>query len=392
MISYQEALEIVLKQHKSFGHELIDLYEVSGRVLAEDIRAGRDYPPFHRVAMDGIAVSYKTLNAGGISFRSEGIQAAGSPQMILKDQANCLEVMTGAMLPENCDTVIPYEHLIQEGDSFTLLKPVRPEQNVHQRGSDLPEKGLLLAKNKRLHSGSVALLATEGYSKVPVAALPKVALISTGDELVPVNKAPLPHQIRTSNVPMIQAALKAWGIQAEVFHVLDNKAEVETLVKRIQKEYDVSLFFGGVSKGKFDYLPDAFSRQGIDQLFHRVAQRPGKPMWFGTSRNHIVFALPGNPISSWSCFQVYFMPWLKKSLGISTITGSGKAKFRKTFPKPLTLFQLVKRCPDTNQFQTVQNNGSGDLTSLHEAEGILILDAKEEGFEEGEKYRCITFE
>ena len=392
IISYKEAIDTVLSKHKEFGTEQIELSEVNGRVLAADTHAGRDYPPFNRVAMDGIAIAYESWESGNTSFTSQGIQAAGSVPLSLTGKDSCFEVMTGAVLPEGCDTVIPYEHVEQNDTRFHVAQPVKAFQNVHGQGSDLPVNGLLLTKNNRLNSGSVALLATEGYNRVSVKALPKVALISTGDELVPIESAPLPHQIRTSNVPMIQAALQYWRIQADVFHVTDDKDEVDKIVQMVAKDYDASVFFGGVSKGKFDYLPEVFEAAGIRKHFHRVAQRPGKPMWFGSSNNHVVFAMPGNPISSWTCFHVYFLPWLKESLGMKVTTSHGQAQFDRLFRKPLTLFQLVKQCPESGQFELVQNNGSGDLTSLHEAEAILILNADQNGFEKGRKYRSITFE
>ncbi|MCL4165962.1 UNVERIFIED_CONTAM: hypothetical protein GTU68_044949, partial [Idotea baltica] len=301
MISVEKALELVLNSTQDFGVEEIPFIKSVGRILKEEIVADRDFPPFNRVAMDGIAVDYTEFSSRlrsnrQLGFKIEGIQAAGSKQITLNNIENCIEVMTGAVLPKNANTVIRYEDVtIENGFATININEINEEQNVHQKGKDGKVGDVLIAENTKISAAEIGVLATVGKSFVKVAKQPKVMIISTGDELVGVDEIPLEHQIRRSNVFTLVSLLERLHIHSETDHITDDKSILKSKIKNYLQEYDVLLFSGAVSKGKFDFLPQVFEELGVEKLFHKVAQRPGKPFWFGQNENCKLFAFPGNP-------------------------------------------------------------------------------------------------
>ena len=234
MISVQEALEIVLKNSLDFESEKIPFMKSVGRILKEDIYADRDFPPFNRVSMDGIALDYTSFQNGERAFFIEGIQPAGSPQISLSDHKNCIEVMTGAVLPDNTNVVIRYEDvLIENGIAKIQLNEVAHFQNIHPKGKDRKEGDILIHRNKLISASEIGVLATVGNSKVMVAKQPRVMIISTGDELVGVNETPLDHQIRMSNVYTLVSLLNRLHISSETDHISDDKPILKQKIKEL---------------------------------------------------------------------------------------------------------------------------------------------------------------
>jgi molybdopterin molybdotransferase len=394
MITVAEATQIILDCAKDFGTHTRALEQSIGHVLAEDLNADRDFPPFTRVTMDGIAIHYHAYAEGQRAFPVEGIQAAGEAQKSLSNLSACLEVMTGAMLPINTDTVIRYED-VEIREHTAHISPeaiVRPTQNAHPQGQDRQQGAVLIKAGRQISPAEVGVAATIGRPEVLVKKLPRVAIISTGDELVPISSTPAPHQIRSSNVPSISATLSRWGINPQAYHIVDELEATTEQLGHLLQEYDVLILSGGVSKGKFDYVPAALEALGVKKHFHRIKQRPGKPFWFGEAANGaVVFALPGNPVSSFMCNLRYFQPWLRKSLGLTPQVATF-ARLADTFSfKPsLTYFLQVKTAydPQTAQLMAtpVPGRGSGDLANLADADAFLELPAGQEQFEQGEIY------
>ena len=403
MIEVTQASELILANNQDYGVESIGFMQSLGRVLKEEIVADRDFPPFDRVCMDGIAVSFEIFSKGQRSFPVEGVQAAGSPQKQLKDSKSCLEVMTGAMLPVGVDVVIPYELItIENGIATTSLEDVKLLQNVHLKGKDRLEGDILIPENRKISAAEIGVLATVGKSNVLVAKHPKVLIVSTGDELVEVSENPLDHQIRRSNVFSLQALLLDLGISSDTKHLSDDK---ESLLKEIgtaMEAYDVLLFSGAVSKGKFDFIPEVLDELGVEKLFHKVKQRPGKPFWFGrlaslgveATHGTVVFAFPGNPVSTYVNCLKYFYPWYQKSV-YGQVQGTKYAKLGVDFNfKPsLTYFLQVKL--ENNNGELIANpltgNGSGDLANLTEADAFLELPGDRNLFKKGEIFPVITY-
>ncbi|WP_394420438.1 molybdopterin molybdotransferase MoeA [Tenacibaculum mesophilum] len=395
MITVEEAKHIVLENTQDFGIEEVPFLEAVGRVLKEDIVADRDFPPFNRVAMDGIAINHRFFEHGVRDFKIEGVQAAGSSQQTLDNAANCYEVMTGAVLPNNTDTVIRYEDVdINTLVATITIDEIKEGQNIHTQGSDKSEGTILIKKNTIISAAEIGVLATVGKATVKVAKQPKVMIVSTGDELVDVNEYPLDHQIRRSNVYTLVSLLNDLKIPADTAHITDEKQILKENIASFLQEYDVLLFSGAVSKGKFDFLPEVLDGLGVKKLFHRVSQRPGKPFWFGTTDNCNVFAFPGNPVSTFVNCLVYFYPWYKKSIGVSSEEKTAILVKDITFKPNLSCFLQVKLTSENGQVYAtpIQGNGSGDLASLVEADGFIELPKTEEiEFKKGSVFPILTY-
>ena len=401
MISAKEATDIIAANSKGWGTECIDIKTCSGRVLMEDILADRDFPPFHRVTMDGIAIRSEDFQKGCREFEIEEMQQAGAQQKAL-NRPNCAhEIMTGAVLSKGADAVIRYEDLglrERNGKKYARvnIREVLAWKNVHLKGSDKQSGAVLLKAGNVLSAADVAILASVGQQKVKVSKLPKVAIISTGDELVEVNQTPEPHQIRMSNSVMIETKLNELGIENGRFHLPDDYQKLKEKIGEILNAFDVLLLSGGVSKGKADFVPQVLQELGVQKLFHRVAQRPGKPFWFGKSNEgKVVFALPGNPISTFMCFVVYFLPWLGFSAGRSK-TENAYAQLSEdcTFKPELTYFLQVS-CTVSSEGNVVaapqEGGGSGDLSNLSKSGGFLELPFDRFDFKKGESFRVYLY-
>lgn len=388
MISYKEAYKKILEKVGSFGEEKVLLLESVGRVLAENIIADRDFPPFDRATKDGIAVNYLAIERGQKRFRIEGVAQAGMPQQKLSAPENCLEVMTGAVVPEGADTVIMFEHLEINDGWASVIKYPKKGQDIHYKGSDKTKGSLLLESGKRISAAYINALATVGKFEVLVKKLPKVTVVSTGNELVEVSETPLPHQIRKSNSLALAACLAKEHVVPHMIHLTDDQELIEKSLEGVLGQNDVVLLSGGVSKGKFDFIPAAFEQIGVQKIFHRVAQRPGKPFWFGVDLKNqtVIFSFPGNPVSTFANFHIYFLPWYYKSMGLEYHERKVILDEDMQNKSDLTLFIQVKTTwkEGSRYAKPVVENGSGDLTSLASSNGFVCLEPRKGLYEIGE--------
>ncbi|ARV06817.1 molybdopterin molybdenumtransferase MoeA [Polaribacter sp. SA4-10] len=394
MISVEQALQTILNSTQYFGVEEIPFIKSVGRILKEDIKADRDFPPFNRVSMDGIAIDYASFKVGQRSFKIEGIQAAGSKQISLNNSVNCIEVMTGAVLPKNTNTVIRYEDVdIENGIATISIDEIKNAQNIHNKGKDGKVGDLLIKQNTKISAAEIGVLATVGKSLVKVAKQSKVMIVSTGDELVGVDEFPLEHQIRRSNVFTLVSLLERLNIPSETAHITDDKPVLKSKIKNYLQEYDVLLFSGAVSKGKFDFLPEVFEELGVEKLFHKVAQRPGKPFFYGKTNDCNVFGFPGNPISTFVNCLVYFYPWYYKSVGLEAKEETAILSEDVTFKPSLTYFLQVKLNSKFGHLVAtpITGNGSGDLASLVNAGAFIQLPNDKTEFKKGEVYKIISY-
>jgi molybdopterin molybdotransferase len=401
MISVEEAIAILEENRLSLNAIGVPLAEAVGRVLHEPVFADRDFPPYNRVAMDGVAIQFASYHQGEDMFEIEGIQLAGGQPMTLTRADSCLEVMTGAMLPHHTNTVIRYEDLKmveRKGHryAYILEAPKGPYQNVHRQGSDRQAADLLIPAGTLLTPAEIAVAATVGKTTLKVVRTPRVAIISTGDELVEIGDMPGPHQIRRSNAYMLQAALRLQQVAGDVFHLADDKQEIETKLTELLASYEVLIVSGGVSKGKADFVPEVLTKMGVVQLFHEVAQKPGKPFWFGRSPGGtVVFALPGNPNSTFLCYYRFVKPWLLKTLGEKPgLHQQAILREDVSFKPNLTYFLPVKVSVAPSgmlQAKPIRHSGSGDLASLLEGDGFLELPRIQSFFASGDIYPLIWF-
>ncbi|WP_400191578.1 molybdopterin molybdotransferase MoeA [Hymenobacter sp. B81] len=398
MISVAEATYLIAATIRPLPPETRPLAQAQGRVLREPLHADRDFPPFDRVAMDGVALAFEALAAGQRAFGLERVQLAGQPPAPLQNPAAAVEIMTGAALPPGTDTVIRYEDLLigEEADgrrvaTVQVLPPARGH-NVHRRATDRHQGELLLPAGTHLGPAELAVAATVGAAEVTVTRRPRLAVVSTGDELVAISQVPLPHQIRRSNGLMLQAAAQAAGAEADLFHFDDDPAVLRRELPALLRGYDALVLSGGVSKGLADFLPAALREAGTRELFHEVRQRPGKPLWFGQyPEGAVVFALPGNPVSSFVNFYRYVQPWLRavqQPQAAPEPAHYAALAADVTFRPPLTHFLLVRltSAPDGRLLAhpLARTQNSGDLASLLHCDGFVELPAEREQFTAGE--------
>lgn len=394
MISVEEATAIILANAAVLKKKRVPLTEAMGQTLAEAIEADRDFPPFDRATMDGIAIPYGAFQSGTRSFPIESVQAAGEPVGKLNNASNCIEIMTGAPVPIGTDCIIPYEQIhITNRIADIEVTSVERGQNIHRQGNDARQGEKLLTPGKLISPAEVALLASVGKTEVLVYELPKAAIISTGNELVDIDQQPLPYQVRKSNSYALQAAWAALGGTSTLFHLPDDESLIQTELKRILEQYDVLILSGGVSKGKFDFIPQSLEAQGIQKMFHQVSQKPGKPLWFGRSASQFVFALPGNPVSTFLCFHRYVKRWLMASCGRNDTLSIAILAEDITFTAPLTYFLQVRLRNEEGKWMAypVPGGGSGDFVNLREADGFLELPKGKKQFQRGESFDVVVF-
>jgi molybdopterin molybdotransferase len=358
--------------------ESLPVVQCAGAVLRENVYAERDQPPFDRVTMDGIAIA----SAAALRrFRIQGTQAAGAPPLSLAGQDRCIEVMTGAVLPAGCDCVVPVEKLaVADGVAeLSAAAVVAPWKNVHRRASDQKQGALLLQAGTVLHAPEIAVAASAGMARLRVSGQPSIIVISTGDELVEPGEPIAPHQVRRSNVYGVAAALREHGFQRVAEdHVRDDAELMRARFDRHLRTHEVLVLSGGVSMGRFDLVPQVLESLGVQCLLHGVAQRPGRPMWFGTTGDgRAVFALPGNPVSTLVCLARYVVPALFAAMGMRN---EGAERIALAAPlewsPPLTGFMPVRVSHDDwgRPWATpCPTNGSGDFTSLALTDGFVEL-------------------
>lgn len=400
MLTVTAAYEIIMQTVRDLGTETVPFERATGRILRQRVMADRPFPPFDRVMMDGIAINFDSYERGQQIFVVEDIQAAGQPRLQLSNTANCIEVMTGAILPELTDTVIPYEHL-EAGEHegfkrFTVNMPVKKGQHIHVLGSDVSSGATLIEPGVQIGPAEIGVLATVGQTTVEVSRKPRVLILATGDELVPVHETPDVHQIRMSNAFSLQACLETMGIEARYIHLSDDQESMLAALTPLIRESDIWISSGAVSAGKYDHLPAVLKQLGMQQLFHKVQQRPGKPLLFGQFKDGpVVFALPGNPVSGFMCFYRYVQHWILGAMQAQIPELSYAVLAEKVvFEANLEYFLPVKLVAKPTGIVTAipqPYQGSGDLASLLKADGFLVLPAAESVFEEGHVFAVWKF-
>ena len=392
MLSVSDAFAITQQHLLTLPTERVSIDDALGRVLREPVRADRDFPPFDRVAMDGIGIRFADLASGSQSFSVVGTQRAGQARQTLTEPGTCLEVMTGAMLPIGVDTVIRYEDVtITNGTATITIDDSTAGLNIHHQATDRRADDELMSTGTRLGPAELAVAASVGHVSLLVTARPRVALISTGDELVDVAETPLPYQIRRSNTYMLRAALAAMGITATLNHIVDDKAVLTNSLAALLADNDVLILSGGVSAGKADFVPDVLTGLGVQKRFHKIEQRPGKPLWFGTTATKTVFGLPGNPVSTVLCAYRYVLPYLRASLGLPPDRlHYAQLAEPVRFTPAITYFLPVRLTsePDGRTLaHPLPGSGSADFANLLDASGFMELPPDRSDFGAGEAFR-----
>jgi molybdopterin molybdotransferase len=385
MTTASEATQLIHGHMRPWPPQTVTIDQCLDRVLAEEIRAERDVPAFDRVTMDGIAIAHSPRAAQERRFAIAGTQPAGVAPLTITGPDQCVRVMTGAVLPRGTDTVVPVERLTLTHDTAVIEAGTELErgQFVHRQGSDRRAGSVVLDAGTRIGPPEIAVLASVGRSTLAVSRIPRIAVISTGDELVGVDEPVAPHQIRSSNGRAIEAALLRHRC-AEVTRrrLRDEPDDLLAALDALHASHDVLILSGGVSMGDFDFVPGALKHLGAELVFHRIEQKPGRPMWFGVSASgKPIFALPGNPVSTLVCMTRYVIPALLAALGapphaeyarLAETAADGPREW--TWFVPVTVTSLAD---GTSLAKSHAINTSGDFSSLAGTDGIAELDAGE---------------
>lgn len=385
MISVDEAYNKIIHHNLTLPDAMLSYTRPFRGVVLEPMLADRDLPPFHRVTMDGVALNSQALATGQRRFKVQACQRAGAEPMTLLKSSECIEVMTGSGLPMNTDLVIRYEDIEIMDGVCHILEDVAaaPMQNVHMMGSDSRKGESILPKGLPLTPPRWAMAASIGQHQLSVKKYPRIDVLATGDELVDVETTPLPQQIRHSNLTAIHAALVQHGFDDVYLHKsFDNRQKLFEHLKQLLASSDCVIITGGVSAGLFDFVPSVLSDLDVRTVFHKVRQKPGKPLWFGVSpANKPVFGLPGNPVSTLVCFYRYVLPYLRKCVGdLAPAFKFARLTDDIVCDKPLTLFVPVSstQSSDAITFATpIKNQGSGDFASLGMSDGFIELPENE---------------
>jgi molybdopterin molybdotransferase len=412
MIDYRKAQELVLQQARSFGRETVPLERVAGRVLAETIRADRDYPPFNRASMDGYAVRYEDLEKGVRRFAIiETLLAGYEPRRPIRT-GECYKIMTGAAVPASADTIIRRENAEEKESSMMLPEalaealpaailpapadprfPWRPFQNIARRGEDLRAEDIVIDRPCLCEPPIVGLLATLGCVSVKVERIPSVGLLTTGDEVVAADGDVSPVQIRNSNRWLLESALKKAGVPlAACSHAPDDPQLLRQRAGELLGN-DILIVCGGVSAGDADYVPRVLESMGVQKLFHKVAMRPGKPVWCGVAgEGKMVFALPGNPFSCLVNLILLIRPYLQACYGLPPAEPLGlvMATGRKK-RSPLDEFFPVVLHGSPARLTPVTLNGSGDIRLGMQANALALHPAAADDLAEGDLVPCYSF-
>jgi molybdopterin molybdotransferase len=373
MLSIDEARAAVLTQVRPLGAEEVAIGAALGRVLAEDIAAAADVPGFANSAMDGFAVR---SGPAGRTLRIIGESRAGAPATAAVGDGEAIRISTGAMLPEGADAVLQIELVSEDTDGVTLNDEVRPGRNVRHAGDDIRAGTTVLRAGTSLGPAELGVAVNAGRAAVSVAHRPRVAVLATGDELVDPGAALGPGQIHDSNAVTLSALAAASGAQVHALRVPDERAATEQAIAEALGSADLVLLSGGVSVGPHDHVKPALQANGVDEVFWRVALRPGKPTWFGVRRSDwtLVFGLPGNPVSAYVTFTLFARPALAALQGANPAPELRRAR----------LAVPVERHPDRDECVRVRIDADGAatptgpqashiLTSLLGADGLAVI-------------------
>lgn len=390
MLTTVEATSAIRRTVPAFDTESVALDKAIGRVLRERVNAERDQPPFDRVMMDGIAIRYADLESGTKRFPVQSTQQAGDPAHTL-DAGSCIEIMTGACLPEGADCIVPVER-IAVTDNVAEIEAgyeTAARKFIHARASDHKQGAELLRPGTRIAAADVAIIASAGLPEILVSKMPTIRVISTGNELVPAGAAIEPHQVRMSNGAAVIAMLNDHGYShCEHDHLIDVRDVLRERIAEHLAAANVLILSGGVSMGKADFVPEILAELGVEVVFHKVSQRPGLPMWFGIGPDkQAVFALPGNPVSTLVCCRQYVIPALANASGASPRNPEFAALAQDVAFKPkLTCFlpaKLVSNATGTVLALPVHTNTSGDFAALTGTDGYVELALEQTLFETG---------
>jgi molybdopterin molybdotransferase len=392
MLSYEQArnkvIEEVGKRKGPRVTAVVGVWDALGLVLAQEVKTDREYPPFDRSTRDGYAVRSKEA-VPGAQLKCVGEIKAGDTVRESLDAGTCLQIMTGAAVPAGADAVVMIEYTSREGDLVRFERAAQPGQNIVPRGTEASAAQTILTPGMRLGYAELALAAQAGAVQLECARRPRVAILSTGDEVVLIDETPGPFQIRNSNSVSLAAQVRIAGGEPVVLgNAADRIDDLGEKIERGMKE-DAMVLSGGVSMGKYDLVESALKAMGAEFFFDAVAIRPGKPAVFGVCQGKPVFGLPGNPVSTMVTFELFVAP------AIDLLSGAEaralplvEARLAEAMKEKAGLTHFLPARVEWRgtlpEVRTLKWQGSGDITALAKANCFLVVPADREKIEVGE--------
>lgn len=380
MISVERAKQIILKHSRPRKTEAVSLMDSLGCIVAEKICVPLPLPHWDNSAMDGFALRSQdtqgSQNKNPACLKIRGVLKAGDPAKKKINPAEAVRIMTGAPIPPGADTVLPKEMASVENQILKISEPIPKGRHIRRQGEELQRGTLLHLGKTPVHSGSIAFLAQIGKTKVRVHTKPKVAILTTGSELIEPGKTLSAGKIYDSNSPMMAAALLSAGIEPVIMQTLPDDPGVlrQALIRAIQK-CDMILLIGGVSVGDYDFSKTVLGQLGVKTLFWKISQKPGKPLYFGKRNSKLIFGLPGNPASAFMCFYEYVLPAIRNSMGFQDpFLKKQKASvgFDLKRDRSKTVF-LKSKTDGTGCVTVLSHQASHMISSLHETNGFLVV-------------------
>ena len=394
--SLSNALKLISDNQKIADVEEISIYDCHKRVLAEDIMAYHNSPPFDKSAMDGFAVIGKdTFGASQSAPKNfKIIDAIGAGDFSTKTvgENEAIVIATGAPIPEGADAVIMKEYTTTDGDDLTIYSQVTPGENVSPKAEDIKKGEIILSKNTFIRYQEMGLIASAGYDKVRVYKKPRVKLIITGNELVEPTKDEIDNaKIINSNQFTINAMIEDSGAVCDIDHAGDSFNEVKEAILEASKEYDVIMTTGGTAISKGDVVLDVVDDLG-EILFHGVAMRPGKPAGAGIINDKMIFTFSGQPVAAMSQFDVFARKYLFEMQGRAFDFSIVKKVSQLKVPSQLGRTDFIRSFSDEEYTRHVLNRGSGIIRSMVEANSYIIIDENDEGYQKGDIVDVVFFD
>ena len=371
MIQVSEALKLIENNSALLPSKKIAVSKSFGYILSEDILAPINMPPFRQSAMDGYAIVNTTSN----EYKLLDEIQAGSHKEIQLNKGEAIRIFTGAFVPDSAESVVIQEHVTKNENQIIVEKLPKKGANIRPIGEQVKKGEIVLHKGDEINAASIGFLAGMGITKINVFKKPKVCILATGNELVKPGKKLGVGKIYESNSIMLQTALKKVGIKKiKTYRVKDSLEKTKTIIKKCFNDFDIVLISGGISVGDYDYVKESLEYNKVEELFYKINQRPGKPLYFGKKENKVVFALPGNPASSLTCFYIYVLPALKKMMGFSNIhLSKNKVKITKEIKNTTGKSLFLKAKYENKKIKALDGQQSSMLKSFAMSNALIYI-------------------
>lgn len=387
MISVAEAFKRLDETVFSLNEcEQISLSVANGRVLFEDVISPINMPPFRQSAMDGYALAMDRFN-----YKVVGEVQAGSYFLRELKKGEAVRIFTGAKVPDSAQAVVMQEKVMRTEDLITIQELPKFEENIRPKGEQVQKGILALEKGTKLNPASIGFLSSLGLTQVIVFRKPKVAIITTGNELVIPGEELKDGKIYESNSIMLKSAIaSSCHCDADLFTIADNYDQTEQLFRKLILKYDLIIASGGISVGDYDFVGKALRNIGVEEVFYKVKQKPGKPLFFGRNDETLIFALPGNPAAALTCFYVYVMKTIHSLEGATSDSLiRTKARLINSFTKKGNRAQFLKAIFNNEEVTILEGQSSAMLHTFGFANALVYVGEQENHLREGDKVNVL---